>query len=181
ARVERPLDRGRYTRRVADPLIRQHSRVADVRVNAVRRPARPPVWAGERRLRRGKIGVEIRDPVYVFGVQVFGRAGDAPGELLVDGDVAAPQLRELEIRIGEGKLEARRGRACDRRGLVRVRVRVEGIRRGVVLLNESSQHAGVADLIGDPHVCRPPGENSRAAAYLSIVISAHIVIEAETR
>src|SRR5438552_9808116 len=44
----------------------------------------------------------------------LGGARQPPRQLLVDPDVAAPQLRELEVRVGEREREGRRRRTVDR-------------------------------------------------------------------
>ena len=164
-----------------DALVRQHGGVADVPVNAVRGPPRPAVGAGERRLRGRQIRIDVGDPVDVLGVEILGRPGQAPGQLLVDGEVAAPQLRELEVRIGEGQLEARRRGARHRRRLVGVRIRIERIGKRGIGLDETGEYAGVADLVRDPHVGGPPGEDADPTADLRGVPSTRIEVEAQAR
>ena len=179
ARAERTLDGGSDVGRVADPLIRQHRRVADVPVEAVGGPARPAVRAAEGGLRRRQVRVEVRHAVHVLGVQVFGRTGESPWQLLIDCDVRAPQLRELEVRIGERQLETRRRCARHGRRLVGVRIRVERIIEGGISLDEAGEHAGITDLVGDPHVRGASGENAGTAADLRGVPPADVVVEAE--
>ena len=60
------------------------------------------------RLRRRQVGVDVVDAVDVLVVEELDRAGDAAGQPLIDGDVGAPDLRELEVGIGDVQLEARR-------------------------------------------------------------------------
>ena len=64
----------------------------------------------------------------------------------------------LKFVVGQRQLVARRRRAGHGGRLVRVRVRVERPRRGVVELLEPGEHAGVADLVRDPDVGRLAGE-----------------------
>src|SRR5205807_1940091 len=123
--AERPLQRKREVPGVPVPLVREHDRIVDGRVDLVRGPARAGVGAAERRLHGWKVGVDVRDPVHVLGIQELGGARQPPRQPLVDPDVAAPQLRELEVRVGERERERRRRRAGDIGGLVRIGVRAE--------------------------------------------------------
>src|SRR5207249_4853671 len=128
------------------------------------------VGAAEHRLRRRKVSVDVRDAVYVLGIEELGRAREPPGQALVDRDVAAPQLRELEVGVGERELEARRG-CARRRGLVRIGVRVERVVDRRVMLYEPGEHPGVADLIGYPHVRGAAGEDACAASDLGVLLA----------
>ena len=160
-------------------LVPEHDRVGDVGVDAVARPARPGVRAHEARLRRGQVGVGVGDAVDVPGVEALERADQAPGEPAVDGEVAAPDLRELEVRLGERELVARGRRARDVRRLVGVDVRVERPRLGVVLLLEAGEDAGVADLVRDPDVGRTAREDAGAAAQLGLASAVQVPVEAD--
>src|SRR5207249_6151095 len=91
----------------------------------------------------------------------------------------SPQLRELEVRVGERKLEVRRRPAGDREGLVRIRVWVEREGGRVVRLSEPREHPGVADLVRDPHVRGTPGEDAGSAPDLGLLLALHVVVEAE--
>ena len=97
------------------------------------------------------------------GKDVLGGAHEAPGKPSVNGDVASPDLRELEIGIGDVQLIARSaGAGCG--GLVGIRVRVERKRRCVVDDSLAGEYPGVAKLIRNPDVRRPPAEDPGPAA-----------------
>ena len=87
-------------------------------VDPVGRPARAVVDAGECRLRRGQIRVDVVDAVDVLVIEELDRARDAAGQTMIDAEVRAPDLRKLEVRIGDVQLEARRAFASDVRRLV---------------------------------------------------------------
>src|SRR5439155_8023981 len=111
----------------------------------------------------------------------FGGARQTPRQALVDRDVAAPQLRELEVRVGEGELEARRRRARDRGGLVLIGVWVERAGGRAVRLEEAGEHTGIADLVRDPHVRGAAGEDPGAAPDLGLLLAMQIVVEPQAR
>ena len=171
----------------ADVLVLHHDRarhlVAGDVVEAVVGPARAGVGADERGLRGRQIGVDVVDAVDVAVVDELRGAGDAAGQAAVNGEVAAPHLREAELVVGDVQLVAGGG-LTRRRRLVAVEIRRERepagdlVRRGVG--GEAAlQHAGVAKLIGDPHVERLAGEDARAAAQLGFLIAGDVVVEAE--
>ena len=139
-----------------DSLVRQYSRVADILINATRdaprgraNPTRTPVGSCKRALRCRQIGIDVRDAVYVLRVEILGRARQVPGQLLVDCEITAPELRELEVGIGEGEVELRRRSALDRFGgrLVSIGIWIERVGRGVGGRDEPGQDAGIADLV----------------------------------
>ncbi len=150
---------------------------------AARRPDPPLPLIGpvERRLRRRQVGVVVRQAVDVLVVDELGGADEAPRQALVDADVGAPGLRELEVGVGDGQVDARRRRAGDGRRLVEVRVRVERAVARVLDLLEPGEHARVADLVGDPDVGRLAGEDAGAAADLRVALAADVPVEADAR
>ena len=138
-----------------------------------------------RRLRRRQVGVDVVDAVDVAVVDEFRGAGDAAGQAAVDGDVAAPHLREAEVVVGDVQLVAggravRSPPACSGRRWSRTGTAAcsgsTRCRREAAL-----QHAGVAELVRDPDVERLAGEHARAAADLRLLIAGDVVVEAEAR
>ena len=143
-------------------------------------PARPGIGPGERRLRGGQIGVDVRHAIHVAVVDELAGAHQSPRQPPIDGDVGPPRLGKLEIGVRDGEVGARWRCAGDRRRLVGVGVRIERERgRGGDAVDEAGQHAGVADLVGDPHVRRFAGEHARAAAQLRPLIAEDIPVEAD--
>ena len=65
--------------------------------------------------------------------------------------------------------------------LVVIRVRIERTRVRVSSLGEARQHAGVADLVGDPDVRRLAGEDAGAAAHLRGLLAVNVLVEAHAR
>ncbi len=129
--VERLREASRQVPRRADALVSHHQRAGnDVGrrvVDPVRRPAWAVVDAGERRLRRRQIGVDIRDAVDVLAVEELASRRNTTRQPVVHAEVAAPDLRELEIRLGDVQLKAARALPRDVGRLVATRIRAERI------------------------------------------------------
>ena len=118
------LDADRRVPGSADVLILEHHRGRDdvarrvmeaVRAGVDRRQvaagAGPPharVRTGEVRLRGRQVGIDVVDAVEVRVIDRFERAGEAAGQLVVDGDVRPPDLRKAEIVVDELQVVARR-------------------------------------------------------------------------
>ena len=169
----------------ADVLVLQHDGRRDLIagdvVEAVARIPRTGVGADVGALRRRQVGIDVVDAVDVAVIHEFRGAGKAAGQAAVDGDVAAPYLREAEVVIGNVELVAGCRRAGHVGGLVLVDVSRERERGGVVRLHVALQHAGVAELIRNPDVERLAGKHAGAAAQLRLLIPADVVVEPEAR
>ncbi len=100
---------------------------------------------------------------------------------MVDGKVRAPDLRELEVGLGHGQAVCGSRSTEHLRRLIGVRVRIERPCRGVVDLLETGQQAVLAELVGDPDVEGPAGEDARATADLGLPVTAHVPVEAHAR
>ena len=187
--VERLGEASRQVPRRADTLVPHHQRagndVGRCVVDPVRRPAWAVVDAGERRLRRRQIGVDIRDAVDVLAVEELAGRRNAARQPVIHAEVAAPDLGELEIRLGDVQLKAARALPRDVRRLVAIRIRAERIdariARRLDARDLSDQYAGVAQLIRDPHIERRTGECAGAHAHLRPLLSADVPVHRHAR
>ena len=96
-------------------------------------------------------------------------------------EVGAPHLRELEVGVGERELVAAGRRAGHGRRLVAVRIGVERPRGRVVQLLEAGEHAGVADLVGDPDVGRRPVKMPVPPRTCVLRLAVDVPVEADAR
>jgi len=97
------------------------------------------------RVGRRQVGIDVVGAVDVLAVDVFERPDPAAWQRWSMPRLVPPNLGELEVRVCQRQLEARRGRAGDGRGFVALRVGAERPRRRDVELLEPRQHARVAD------------------------------------
>src|SRR4030095_6261821 len=101
---------------------------------------------------------------------VLGGSDDLHREPAIDRYVRAPELWELEVRIGHVQRIARRASACRDASVLRDVGRERGLSR-VVDNPIADQHAGVANLIEYPHIRRTAAEQPRAASHLRLRIA----------
>ena len=115
-----------------------------------------------------------RISLHVPGVDELQGADDPEGQLVVDGQVGPQDLGILEVLVDQVDLA---GEADAAGGLVQG-IGHEGEGR-VADVEAGELHAGVGELVGDPDVGRPAGEEADAAADLGGLVVEHVPVEAE--
>ncbi len=179
------LQGGRQVPGVAHVLIFQHNGIFDHIalgiVDAVGGVTRPVIGAGIVRLCRRQVGIDVIHAIDILAVHEIHCSNQAPGQFLIDADVASPYLREFEIGIGQRQFITRCGGAGNRGRFVGFWIWIERPVIGIGQSLKTRQHTRIADLVGNPHVSRFAGENPRTAAHLGAAIAFDIPIEAKTR
>lgn len=130
--------------------------------------------------------VEVADDHVVdgLGVDALQSPVDAQ-ELSVDGEVATPLLRELEVLVedvdGLGRLSGSTSTGCRKIGVDLIRIQDEVDVAGVVSAVRQLLNTRVGEVVAEPHVGHTTGEDTGTTANDELVILQHIPAEAKAR